>query len=74
MDDGQKKIWICLLIVVLAAGVIGILYYFSAPTEHSSEGFLIRAEYGQCEMLLDTASEEACSGVILLSEEGNNGI
>ena len=54
--------------------MIGILYYFSAPTEHSSEGFLIRAEYGQCEMLLDTASEEACSGVILLSEEGNNGI
>ncbi len=74
MDDGQKKIWICLLIVILAAVVIGILYYFSAPTEHSSEGFLIRAEYGQCEMLLDTASEEACSGVILLSEEGNNGI
>ena len=74
MDDGQKKIWICLLIVILAAVVIGILYYFSAPTEHSSEGFLSRAEYGQCEMLLDTASEEACSGVILLSEEGNNGI
>ena len=74
MDDGQKKIWICLLIVILAAVVIGILYYFSAPTEHSSEGFLIRAEYGQCEMLLDTASEDACSGVILLSEEGNNGI
>ena len=47
MDDGQKKIWICLLIVILAAVVIGILYYFSAPTEHSSEGFLIRAEYGQ---------------------------
>ena len=45
MDDGQKKIWICLLIVILAAVVIGILYYFSAPTEHSSEGFLIRADW-----------------------------
>lgn len=44
MDDGRKKIWTCLLIVVLAAVVIGILYYFSTPAEHSSEGFLIRAE------------------------------
>ena len=74
MDDGQKKIWICLLIVVLAAVVIGILYYFSAPTEHSSEGFLIRAEYGQCEADLDAASEKNCSVVILLPEEANNGI
>lgn len=49
MDDGQKKIWTCLLIVVLAAVVIGILYYFSTPTEHSSEGFLIRAAHEQCE-------------------------
>ncbi len=44
MDDGRKKIWICLLAVVLAAVVIGILYYFSTPAEHGSEGFLIRAE------------------------------
>lgn len=44
MDDGRKKIWICLLIVVLAAVVIGILYYYSTPAEHGSEGFLIRAE------------------------------
>ncbi len=44
MDDGRKKIWICLLVVALAAVVIGILYYFSTPAEHGSEGFLIRAE------------------------------
>lgn len=44
MDDGQKKIWICLLIVILAAAVIGVLYYYSAPAEHGSEGFLIRTE------------------------------
>ena len=49
MDDGQKKIWICLLAVVLAAVVIGILYYYSTPSEHSSEGFLIRAEQGRYE-------------------------
>ena len=37
MDEGRKKVWICLLIIVLAAVVIGILYYLS------SEGFLIMA-------------------------------
>ena len=73
MDDGQKKIWITQRSTV-AAVVIGILYYFSAPTEHSSEGFLIRAEYGQCEADLDAASEKTCSVVVLLPEEGNNGI
>ncbi len=76
MDDGQKKIWICLLIVVLAAVVIGILYYFSTPTEHSSEGFLIRAAgeayaaSGQEEDLAED-SEEACRGVVFLSGEAD---
>lgn len=72
MDDGQKKIWICLLIVVLAAVVIGILYYFSTPTEHSSEGFLIRAAgktYAVSELEAD--SEESCRGVIFLSGEAD---
>lgn len=44
MEDGRKKIWICLLTVVLAAIVIGVIYYYSAPQEQGSEGFLIRAE------------------------------
>lgn len=48
MDDGQKKIWICLFAVVLAAVVIGILYSFSSSGEHSSEGFLIQAPCVQC--------------------------
>lgn len=72
MDDGQKKIWICLLIVVLAAVVIGILYYFSTPTEHSSEGFLIRAAgeaYAASGQEED--SEEACRGVVFLSGEAD---
>lgn len=55
MDDGKKKIWICLLAVVLAAVVIGVLYYFSVPSENGSEGFLIRVQ--------------DCRGVTLLSEE-----
>lgn len=55
MDDGKKKVWICLLVVVLAAVVIGVLYYFSAPSESGGEGFLIRAQ--------------DCRGVAVLSEE-----
>ncbi len=49
MDDGQKKIWMCLIIVVLAAAAIGVLYYFSAPAEQSDGGFLIRAAHEQYE-------------------------
>lgn len=41
MDNGHKKVWICLLIMVLAAVVIGIIYYLSVPQEHANEGFLI---------------------------------
>lgn len=41
MDEGRKKVWICILIAVLAAVVIGILYYLSAPAQQGSEGFLI---------------------------------
>ena len=43
MEDGngRKKVWICLSIVVLAAVVIGAVYYMNMPKEHSEEGFLI---------------------------------
>lgn len=46
MEDGRKKIRICLLVIVLAAVVIGVLYYLSTPNEQAGEGFLIR---NQCE-------------------------
>lgn len=42
MEDGKKKIWICLLIIVAAAVLIGLLYYFGAQDISGSEGFLIR--------------------------------
>ena len=42
MEDGRRKIWICLLVVLLAAVVIGVLYYYSEPKEQGSEGFLIK--------------------------------
>ena len=40
MEDGngRKKVWICLSIVVLAAVVIGAVYYMNMPKEHSKEG------------------------------------
>mgnify|MGYP001623771971 FL=1 len=50
MKDGQKKVWICLLVIVLAAIVIGILYYLSTPQEQAGEGFLIR---NTCEEVRD---------------------
>ena len=36
MEDGngRKKVWICLSIVVLAAVVIGAVYYMNMPKEH----------------------------------------
>ena len=48
MDDGKKKIWICLLVIVLAALAAGILYYLCVPDAPDSEGFLIRATYSIC--------------------------
>ena len=50
MEDGngRKKVWICLSIVVLAAVVIGAVYYMNMPKEHSEEGFLIRRESEDC--------------------------
>lgn len=46
MEDGngRRKVWICLLIVVFTAVVIGAVYYMNAPKGHSEEGFLIRRE------------------------------
>ena len=44
MENGKKKIWVCLITVVLAAVVIGLLYYMSTPQESGGEGFLIRGE------------------------------
>ncbi|MCC2256037.1 hypothetical protein LKD70_16725 [Ruminococcus sp. CLA-AA-H200] len=44
MENGRKKIWICLLAVILAAVVIGLLYSLSTPQEKGSEGFLIQRD------------------------------
>ena len=38
MENGHGKVWICLLILVLAAVVIGLLYYTTAAKEPDEEG------------------------------------
>lgn len=43
MGDGRRKIWICILVIVLAAAAAGILYYLAAPDVPDSGGFLIRS-------------------------------
>lgn len=45
MEDGKKKIWICLVIIVAAAVLIGLIYYFGAQDISGSEGFLIQIPY-----------------------------
>lgn len=45
MEDGRRKIRICLISIVLAAVVIGICYYYGSSSEqqkYSTEGTLIR--------------------------------
>ena len=48
MEDGKRKIWLCLLILVLAAVVAGLAWYLSDAQAPSGEGFLIgqQAEEG----------------------------
>lgn len=43
LDDGRKKIWICVLAAVSAAVIIGVLYWLGVPSGQTSEGFLIRS-------------------------------
>lgn len=45
MEDGRRKVLICVLLIVLAAVVIGFIYYMSTPQEQAGEGFLIRNLY-----------------------------
>ncbi len=43
MGQGNKKVWLCLLAVILTAVVVGAVYYYnSAERKNSSEGVLIR--------------------------------
>ena len=56
MENGHGKVWICLLILVLAAVVIGLLYYTTAAKEPDEEGFLIRSRWSQ-----ESREQENCT-------------
>lgn len=60
MEDGRKKIWICLLVVVLAAVMIGIIYELSTSRGQAEEGFLI--ENGEQETGTRSACENTSDG------------
>lgn len=44
MKDGEKKVWITLLIVILCAIVIGLFYWLGQQKTQDSEGYLVEAE------------------------------
>lgn len=65
MEDGKKKVWICIIVAALAAVVIGLLYYLSAPRAQSEEGFLIKGgKENRCVSVSEEYSEN-------LQEDGN---
>ncbi len=61
MRDGKKKVWICLLVVVLAAVVAGLLYWLSTPQAPSTEGFLIRNTGNAYPVSTDDPGQSQCS-------------
>lgn len=43
MEKGRKRVWLCLLVIVLAAVATGAVYYYgNKEMEKDSEGVLIR--------------------------------
>lgn len=58
VDDGRKKIWICVLTAVSAAVIIGILYWMSMPSPQNSEGFLIRNMVRQPQICIQEEAEK----------------
>ena len=43
MEKGRKRVWLCLLVIVLAAVAKGAVYYYgNKEMEKDSEGVLIR--------------------------------
>ena len=43
MGQGRKRVWLCLLVIVLAAVVTGTIYYYgNTDRQNSSEGVLIQ--------------------------------
>ncbi len=50
MEEGRRKIRICLTIIVLAAVVVGICYYYSSAGKvdrYESDGTLVNSQEGK---------------------------
>lgn len=47
MDDARKKLRVCLICVVMAAVVVGLIYYFNDMRSHGkiNEGTLVENSY-----------------------------
>lgn len=43
MKDGEKKVWITLLIVLLCAVMVGLFYWFGQKKTQDTEGYLVKA-------------------------------
>lgn len=68
MDEARKKVRVCLLCVVAAAVIIGLVYYFRdvRNADHITDGTLVR----QTEAFLKTAADGKSEQDILL--QGGN--
>lgn len=50
MENGKRKVWICLAAVLAAAVVIGLIYLWQRDSGYteSGDGILIRQEVSKC--------------------------
>lgn len=50
MENGRRKVWICLTAVLAAAVVVGLIYLWQKESSSvkSGEGILIRQEVSDC--------------------------
>ena len=66
MDDGRKKLKICLALMLIAAIAAGVVYYFKympRSGEKVNEGTLIRTEDGEMEADNWTDPAAGCGNV-----------
>lgn len=66
MDDARKKLRVCLICVVAAAIIFGIIYYFNDIKAHGSisEGTLVRQEIE----ILDGNDSDSMNGFDIMAE------
>ena len=73
MEDGKRKIWLCLLILVLAAVVAGLAWYLSDAQAPSGEGFLIERQAEEGEGFL-IGRQAALGERFLIGQQAEEGV